>query len=139
MKTMGGYVTSLKGTQGIDAAGYRWPPCYTDPYNTCLPTQERMSSRMLSRRALAGPALLGVAVICGCNGFVGEWGILDGFGKKFKAVETGSTKEQVVAAVGPPARESTVFRLPQREGYEALFQEARESHASSFLLLGHGH
>lgn len=74
-----------------------------------------------------------MAVICGCNGFVGEWGILDGFGKKFKAVQTGSTKEQVVAAVGPPARESTVLRLPQREGYETLFQEARESHASSFL------
>jgi hypothetical protein len=87
---------------------------------------------MPTRRALVGAALLGAFTIA-CNGFVGEWGFLDSFGKKFQEVQTGHSKAQVVGAVGPPARESTVFHLPQREGYEALFQQAGESHASSFL------
>src|SRR5262245_8074835 len=88
---------------------------------------------MPSWRLLALPALLAVTATHGCNGFIGEWMILDGFGKRFAGVETGHTRDQVIAAVGSPARESAVFHLPQTEGYEALFREAEESRASSFL------
>jgi hypothetical protein len=88
---------------------------------------------MTSRCFLAVGVLLGVAVTSGCNGFIGDWIILDSVGKRFRAVESGQTREQVVAAVGPPARESSVFRLPQTAGYEAVLREASESRASSFL------
>ncbi len=88
---------------------------------------------MASRFVLVGSMLLGHVIASGCDGFVGEWGLLDEFGKRFAAVETGHSRHQVVTAVGKPARESAAFTLPQREGYEPLFQQAQESRASSFL------
>lgn len=92
-----------------------------------------MSRPTACRCRLAVSASLALSVIAGCDGFVGEWMILDGFGKSFAAIETGHTRDQVVAALGQPVRESPVFRLPQSEGYEALIREAKESRASSFL------
>jgi hypothetical protein len=87
---------------------------------------------MTSRRLVAPPLLVAAASVA-CNGFVGEWTILDGFGKRFAGVETGHTRDQVVAVLGAQARESAAFRLPQIEGHEALLRKARESRASSFL------
>jgi hypothetical protein len=86
------------------------------------------------RTTLAGArlALLG-ALLTACNGFVGEWTVLDGFSSRFAAVQNGQSREQVVGSLGTPARESTAFALPQRKGYESLFEQAVQSHPSTFL------
>jgi hypothetical protein len=88
---------------------------------------------MVARHALARSSLVGAMLTLGCNGFVGDWGVLDGFGRKFQGVEIRQTRDQVVAAIGQPAREESVFHLPRSAGHEELFQKARESQASSFL------
>ena len=77
-------------------------------------------------------ALLGL-FLSACNGFIGEWTILDGFSSRFSGIENGQTHEQVVRALGTPARESHAFTLPQREGYGPLFEQAAVSRASTFL------
>ncbi len=78
--------------------------------------------------------LLAVAVtLSGCNGFVGEWTILDGFGTRFGGIRNGQTRQDVVIALGSPAREGHELTLPQREGYEATFEAATQSRASTFM------
>jgi hypothetical protein len=76
--------------------------------------------------------MLGVLLV-GCNGFVGEWTVLDGFSSRFANVQQGQARAQVIGALGTPARESAVFALPQRKGYEPLFEQAVQSHSSTFL------
>ena len=82
-----------------------------------------------TRCVLVGAATLLLA----CNGFVGEWGLMDGFGARFTQVKPGQSREQVVALLGKPARKSEAFVLPQQEHYEHLFREAAESRAVGFL------
>lgn len=80
-----------------------------------------------------GALVIASALLVACNGFVGEWLFLDGFGSKFAKVKSGQSREQVVALLGKPARRSESFVLPQREHYEQLFQEAAESRAVRYL------
>jgi hypothetical protein len=82
--------------------------------------------------AWALSAVVGM-VLSACNGFIGEWTMLDGFSSRFSAVQNGQTREQVIGALGTPARESGAFTLPQRKGYEPLIEQAAQSRASTFL------
>jgi hypothetical protein len=82
--------------------------------------------------------LAACAATYACDGFVGEWTILDGFGARFKGIGPGQTEQQVLAALGAPARESKSLTLPQLEGYEAYVKEAEASRASRFLYWGTG-
>ncbi len=91
-----------------------------------------MSLRRRTTWAYARLGLVG-ALLSACNGFVGEWTILDGFSSRFAGVQNGQTREQVVGFLGTPARESTAFALPQRKGYESLSDRAAQSHSSAFL------
>ena len=95
-----------------------------------------MHKTLTSSRGLS--CVIGALLAIGCNGFVGEWGILDGFASRFAKVEPGHTRNQVVATLGEPARESGAFELPQREGYERLFEGAHASRSSRFLYWNTG-
>ena len=94
-----------------------------------------MSDRERTRRVplAAWPALLGILVLSACNGFVGEWIVLDGFGRRFTRVQKGHARPDVVAELGAPARELPMLQLPQRAGYEAMYEEAQRSSASTYL------
>ena len=69
----------------------------------------------------------------GCGVSAGGWGVQGRLAKEFAGIPNGHSKEQVVAALGQPARESGVFELPQHEGFESMFEQARNSGASIFL------
>ena len=96
-----------------------------------------MSYRAARVRSL-GAVVAASTILAGCNGFVGEWLFLDGFGAKFAKVQTGQSREQVVALLGKPARKSGSFVLPQREHHEQLYQDAAASHAVRYLYWNTG-
>jgi hypothetical protein len=78
-----------------------------------------------------------VVVVCltfaGCGGSADGWGVQGRLAKVFSGLPNGQSKEQVVEVLGQPARESEVFELPQPEGFESMFAQAKNSGASSFL------
>ena len=66
------------------------------------------------------------------------WGAQGRLAKAYAAIANGQSKEQVIASLGRPARESEAFQLPQHEGFEATFIQAKNSGASSFLYWDSG-
>jgi hypothetical protein len=69
----------------------------------------------------------------GCDGFVGEWIILDGFQKTFAHLKLGVSRQDVVASLGKAQREDATLQLPQAEGYESECERAKASGATLFL------
>jgi hypothetical protein len=81
---------------------------------------------------LVGVAGLAASAV-GCDGFVGEWMILDGFQKRFAQLELGVTRENVLASLGKPQRDEATLHLPQAQGYESQYERAKAIGATTFL------
>jgi hypothetical protein len=87
-----------------------------------------------ARRAILLIGIAGLAcAAAGCDGFIGEWTILDGFQRRFVRLELGVTRESVIASLGKPQREAATLRLPQAKAYESEYERARASGATGFL------
>lgn len=87
-----------------------------------------------ARRTLLLIGVAGLAAaVAACDGFVGEWTVLDGFQKRFAQVKLGVTRENVVASLGKPQREDAALRLPQAEGYEYEYERAKASGVTLFM------
>jgi hypothetical protein len=89
--------------------------------------------------AMRAGSLVVLLTVGGCTGFVGEYGILEGFDGRFAEVKKGQTRQEVLEdVVAPPAREVPTLELPQREGYEHLYDEADSSGAVTYLYWDSG-
>ena len=82
-------------------------------------------------------AVVAALSLSGCISADG-WGFGGRLAKAYAGIANGQSKEQVVASLGRPVRESESFQLPQREGFEANFVHAKASGASSFLYWDSG-
>ena len=83
--------------------------------------------------SLAAIALVGFAVI---ELFLGPRSLLAGFDRgmhaRYEAVSEGESMKMVVEALGEPRAKGDEFNLPQRHGFEHLFDAAERSSAVEF-------
>ena len=57
---------------------------------------------------------------------------------KYESIRIGTPKADVIAALGQPKRIEWSFYLPQRHGYEKLFEDAERSASIEFYLWKNG-
>jgi hypothetical protein len=96
-----------------------------------------MRYAQLRRSNLSISAVVAGLALFGCVA-AGGWGVQGRLSKAYAGIAIGQSKEQVIASLGRPARESEAFQLPQNEGYEAIIVQAKNSGASTFLYWDSG-
>ena len=83
--------------------------------------------------SLAALSLVGFAVI---EVFRGPRSLLAGFDRgmhaRYETIAEGQNKKQVVDSLGDPIAKSAEFNLPQRHGFEQLFEAAEKSSAVEY-------
>ena len=87
--------------------------------------------------SLAGGTVVGVVVIVALLHFlIGPRGILGGFDRgmdaRYGKIMVGESKKSVVDALGEPLNKTDGFNLPQRLGFEDLFDAAEKSTAREY-------
>lgn len=87
----------------------------------------------------AAGALVGfVLMVVLLDVLIGPRGILGGFDRgmhaRYEKITVGESKKSVVDAIGEPQDKSDVFNLPQRHGFEQLFDAAEKSPAVEYYL-----
>lgn len=95
--------------------------------------------RFIARVSLTLVILIGLVTLVRFADFdalLGPQGIISGFDREihsgYKGISLGESKESVLETLGDPRSKSDQFNLPQRQGFEHLFEGAENSHAVEY-------
>lgn len=100
-----------------------------------------MRRRQILKALLGGTATASI-ILVGLEVFRGPRSVFGRFSRrmhaKYESIRIGTPKADVIAALGQPKRIELSFCLPQRHGFEKLFEDAERSASIEYYLWRNG-